>query len=64
VIGLIDRIRRELEVLGPIDTVRAEARRLRLRIETLPPIRMLRPGSPVRPRIKTRVRRIERKLRR
>ena len=61
---MIDRIRRELEVLGPIDTVRAEARRLKLRIETLPPIKMVKPESPVIPRIKARVRRIERKVRR
>ena len=62
--GLIDRIRRELEVLGPIDTVKAEARRLKLRIEALPPIRMVKPREPVIPRIRARVRRMERRLRR
>lgn len=63
-IGLIDRVRRELEVLGPIDTVKAEARRVKLRIEALPPIRIVKTKLPGLSRIKGEVRRIERKFRR
>jgi len=61
---LIDRVRKEMEVLGPIDTARAEARRIKLKVESLPPIKMIKPEFPIIPRVKAKIRRVERKFRR